>query len=767
MQHVILIVSPDPGFIHQIRSHLEEGGRFQVTGASNAQEALSLANSDFFEVAVLDGSIDDIPLVAFSHDLSALQNDIKILVYPPDNNPQSPFLDGMIAHGFLNKPFSGGEIGKAISNLFSSSQNGVDPRVKQIDDLMKQWLQNPETGKKKAEQIQRMTSSEEVMIIIQKQTTASSGLILEELESKIFDFLNRYWKEYENSELARFLRINQEETEKFIYATKLISNVILVLIYPQNTALKQIRRELFQVKEDFQKNYPTLAELRQEIANQALAEIKQRNKQLETMQPADGMISQSELDALAALDNPPKTTPSSPGLTEDELANLTKMLEEMPAPDPQPQTEHQEPAATQTVESDMPGWLKELDAQLITKLDDDKTDFQETVRLNKPLFPEDEEPVNPVSETNDNPDWLKELDAQLVTKLDVEKTDFQETVRVNMPDIPEAVEPVNSVIEKTETPDWLKELDAQLVTKLDDEKTDFQETVRMNVPDTPEEHEPINQIQEEQPVAAEEPVLPSIEPLETLPVEPVLETTMASNLHEKVDQAEPVATENATESLPEIDLKMPWETEENTPEPADATSSQATVETQEISHAATETQPIEGELPAADNTPANEPSPAATSFGAVLADAVATQAESQESQTPTLDNFRFSYTCVLIPAGKDQFLTRDLSEKLSAAISQFHQTQGWKLSSITIRPQYLLWTLIVPINICPKTIIQDVQDQTTSELKNTFPELSQKLESSDFWATDYLAVSGSEPPPVNLIYNFVAETWKKKETNSH
>ena len=103
MQRVILVVSPDTDFLHQLRSHLEEGGRYQVTTAISAHEALTLANSNFFEVAIVDGEIDDIPVGAFTRDLTALQSDLKILVFPPDNNPQHPMLEGLSVNGFKKR----------------------------------------------------------------------------------------------------------------------------------------------------------------------------------------------------------------------------------------------------------------------------------------------------------------------------------------------------------------------------------------------------------------------------------------------------------------------------------------------------------------------------------------------------------------------------------------------------------------------------------------------------------------------------------------
>ena len=366
MQRVVLVVSPDADFVHQVQSHLEEGGRFQVAGATSAQEALNLANSNFYEVAILDGDLKDIPVAAFSRDLSALQADIKILVYPPGNNAHDPSLEGLVTNGFLNKPFSGPEIGGALSKLFSEQPANNSSQVEDLDTLVKQWLTIPENGDQKAGQILSATTAQSALIIIKGESAASAGASDENLLAKVQEFLERYWREEENSELARFISINGKGSEKFIYATKLVSNVVLVLVYAQTVTLQHVRRELSKVKDDFQKNYPTTGELRQEIANKTLEKVQEQSKNLESMQPFTGAISQSELDALSALKEPAPpttttivaatttTTTSTAAISQDELDELNKLLAAMPTPDPTPEAEGADE------EGKTPAWLDEL-----------------------------------------------------------------------------------------------------------------------------------------------------------------------------------------------------------------------------------------------------------------------------------------------------------------------------------------------------------------------------------------------------------------------
>jgi CheY-like chemotaxis protein len=636
MQRVILVVSPDAEFLQQIRSHLEEGGRFQVIAASSAHEALNLANSDFFEVAILDGDIDDIPFVAFSRDLAALQSDLKILVFPPDNNPHSPLLDGLVVNGFLTKPFSGPEIGQALTNLFSDRPSAHEVHGKQIDDLMKQWLQNPKTGSQKAEQILKTTTAQTVLIIIKGHTTASTGSTTEKLISNVNEFLSRYWKDDENSELARFLKVDGENSERFLYATKLVSNVVLVLIYPYTATIQQVRRELNQVKDNFQKNYPTTAELRQEIAKQALADISARNKVLEAMQPLPVAISQTELDELHLLQGDLAKEHAASPLSEEELSNLNNIILDMPSPDPEPGSPN-----SSTIQPDvadrLPDWLNELPPA--------ESPDQAQQEKNKEVIPQTE----------------------------------------NGPFISASLDEINKLTGVTQSE--LPPMDAE-----------------------------------------------------------VLGTSE-------------ISTQFVNEPLPEIEFKLPWEVEESAEETTTEVASMPAKELQPIENKA-----VEIDTNILDAAPTGESSLPPPLKSKEREDA---RVEKPAVQLPPeLKDFRFNYTCILIPGSHDQFLARDLSERLSVIMPQFHLAQGWRLTNITIRPQYMLWTVSVAMGVCPQQIIHDIRGLTSAHIFANFPEIAKSKTSDDFWSSYYLAISGSEPPPVNLIFDFVSQAWTNKETTT-
>lgn len=924
MQRVILVVSPDTEFLQQLRSHLEEGGRYQVTVALSAHEALNLANGNFFEVAIVDGELDDIPVAAFTRDLAALQSELKILVFPPDNNPQHPVLEGMVANGFLTKPFSGQEIGKALSSLFSDQPMAGIVQVKVIDDLVKQWLQIPETGGRKAEQILESTTAQTVLIIIKDQLIASAGSIDEGLVNNVTGFLSRYWKEEENSELARFLKLDGDGSERFLYATKLVSNVVLVLVYPMNTTIQLIRRELNNVKDDFQQHYPTTGELRQDIAKQTLADINARNKKLESLQPNSTTISQTELDLLKVLQQETQK-PTTSTVSQEEL-DILKTLQTEPPP----------PAVDAVFQA-------ELDARKLFEQESNKPKptlkpiSQEEIDMLKVLQADSSQPaVDAVSQA--------ELDARKLFEQESLKQKPPTTAGISQDDInalikmqqsasqpaAEAVSQVDLEARRLFEQESLKqkppattngisqdEIDSLKVFQQEPPKTTaagvaqyeldalqlfHQESLKpttvahsaiseqelaelsklleqMPAPDpqpetvTPVEEkklpEWLNELEtSENSVQSVEPAKPQILPTtETTPtgIPPFMGIDESLKLTPDLSTAaEPVSMTGATviaaasEPLPEIDFKLPWEMEETTTdgdsqnqqtqsvetvaepvleqvaeqpilpvlpneqvtvsipepvadldipplqtiEPVPAFAPEPVVEQPLPSLQTVETAPASAIEPDAElpippaplkvEAPIEARQPATTSFAEVLS-AVTPQAETIPDPTPApavvepvastaapitleepaappalpnLKDFRFNYTCVLLPGDREQFLARDLSEKLSSTMPDIHEDQGWRMTSITIRPQYLLWTVAVPMGICPNQIMHEVRNLTSNLIFAKFPEIAKKKTSNDFWSSKYLAVSGSEPPPANLIFEFVANAWKKPETET-
>jgi len=119
-----------------------------------------------------------------------------------------------------------------------------------------------------------------------------------------------------------------------------------------------------------------------------------------------------------------------------------------------------------------------------------------------------------------------------------------------------------------------------------------------------------------------------------------------------------------------------------------------------------------------------------------------------------LSDLRLSYCCVLVPRHPRQYLARELADHAAAILPQLHLNRGWRVTGISIRPQYLQWIISLPLETCPVAAIQEIRQLTSADFYETFPELAPASADGDFWAPGYLMMSGSQALSPAIIREF-------------
>lgn len=119
---------------------------------------------------------------------------------------------------------------------------------------------------------------------------------------------------------------------------------------------------------------------------------------------------------------------------------------------------------------------------------------------------------------------------------------------------------------------------------------------------------------------------------------------------------------------------------------------------------------------------------------------------------------RLPYCCVVIPRQPQHFLTRGISDRLGLILPQIHLNRGWRMTGVSIRPQYLMWFFTLPIDVSPVDAVREVQKQTSELLLKEFPELNTNT-SDDFWSQGYLLLSGETGIPQTMIKALMERTW--------
>lgn len=334
MQKWILAVSPDREFLEQISAHLQEGGRFLVICASSGKDALAAAENQLFDLAILDSEISDHPFVPLTRELTALIPNLRILVYPPNNNPKHPAMNGLIANGFLNKPFFGPEVISKITNIFKEIPQEQLADQKFDKSLPELWMEDPSSGAQQIEQLLGATTAMAGLLLLRGQVIAGTGNLSDDSAGNIVNFLTRYWTNIQSGELFRYLRMNYETVTYLVYAVPLFKNVAIGLVYPPDASLENVRAEVTTLRKGFLSRYTSTGELRhgfgistEALSNPAESLPQERPPQRAKTQPIPGESPSTTAEY--------EEEEESPLLSEEDLDKFNALIADMPSPDPE------------------------------------------------------------------------------------------------------------------------------------------------------------------------------------------------------------------------------------------------------------------------------------------------------------------------------------------------------------------------------------------------------------------------------------------------
>jgi REP element-mobilizing transposase RayT len=117
-----------------------------------------------------------------------------------------------------------------------------------------------------------------------------------------------------------------------------------------------------------------------------------------------------------------------------------------------------------------------------------------------------------------------------------------------------------------------------------------------------------------------------------------------------------------------------------------------------------------------------------------------------------------NYTCLLIPRLPKHHLTGDLADRLSEWVPQLCLAFGWRLEQLSVRPDYLQWTVNVPPSTSPSYLMRILRQHSSEHIFADFSALGRENPSGDFWAPGYLIMSSLQPPPAQIIKDFIKKT---------
>lgn len=117
-----------------------------------------------------------------------------------------------------------------------------------------------------------------------------------------------------------------------------------------------------------------------------------------------------------------------------------------------------------------------------------------------------------------------------------------------------------------------------------------------------------------------------------------------------------------------------------------------------------------------------------------------------------------SFVCLLIPRFSDHHLVGDITEDLEDWMKQICISYGWRLDAIGVRPGYLQWVMIVPLNANPAQFLRIIRQHTSQKIFEDYPRFKRLNISGQFWAPGNFVVAGNQLQTPETVNNFIVQT---------
>ena len=808
-----MVASSFPAFAELLRLSLSESKKYQIQIVASAEEMLTLAGQTQFDLAILDADTPDQEFTTVTDALRAIQPGIKVMVFPPENRADHLSMRTVRADAFLSKPFYLPQLLETMETLLGrkvavqANNNGFKPEPPKAI-----WQQEGVINEVLALTLQN-SQARAIIVITHGVPFAYRGDLGDSIPQEVATILLHDWDKTRRNDIVRFKRLGTDSIDYLIYATVLDVESVLVVIYEKSTSLTSARSQTITTVRTLQKP-PAY------VAAMAINETKIAEEPLypeavvvfpAKYVPSADMVEDDEVFEDEEL---------SP-IQEAEMIKLAELLASMPSPDPDSSTQTviepfantswtmengEEPLRTPEIFvekvngfDDIPEWLAAAQKDL-EKHNQVTTEIPGWLEERETLTTADV-PVNESQSTMDSsiPNWL-DLESESTNEESVEddavpySAELPEWLEMPVEMVPQTVPPESAVIpdwleipqdleEATEKPEHASVLidgeTAEQPTIADIENTIVKETENSVTDDMVFPWEQSNTVDSE-----DETALPNV--LKVQADEPTQEPDFESILK----SMKPASAEE-----PEIQKENEQPNDQHINDLLDRVSLSAAAHAPTIAHHS-ENNSLVSEPPETEDEPLIQPeetqrsaaAEAPTVFHDSFAETQAVRVQhffNEEPVDPLGDTAprkvlngidmvlpqiepelagvsSLNYTSVLLPRFPEHFLIGELAEKLSQWVPQLCLAYGWRLERISVRPQYIQWTIQVSPAYSPRHLVRMLREETSKRVFTLRQDYAQENPSEDFWAPGYLMLSGYLPPTQQMLNDFIHQTRRRQ-----
>jgi DNA-binding NarL/FixJ family response regulator/REP element-mobilizing transposase RayT len=736
----ILVATPHAAFGELLRVSLVDSGQYQVELVHSASDARARSQQSMFHLAILDAALNDEPFVSLCMDVLKQQPGVRLVVIPPDNNPNHPTLGGLMPHGYLSRPFYHPDLINTVTRLLAERDRQFQAQSLSASTaplpaarpavIVPPWLKEPLALRSCLEKEMAKTQAVAAIASINSPggnaILANTGVLEEKAVQDLVEIVFRYWNHAEKTDLMRFVRLAEEKKDFLIYATPVIGELVLILAYDTASSLSIVRPQTKAMAQSLGSVPPEGYQVEQA----APVDLAPTASGIE--QPAPAPAIDWSFDELAepSQDGPSLVAKSEPETQplEDDLFNnrmFTSFASQDNPATPAPSTDKvpEAPDSLQGAPDDaQPAEISE-DFQFLTDLTQNKEEESAeggVINLSALLGsvpspdPESSERPKPLFGT----DWFSERSASNP--------------------IPTLSGGLNGGPSVNNAPlsMWDHPTEGEEHAAMDNTQSSAPGDLPGLSP-AREENRWVSDLPPKKKPARTAPLDPQTMPRKALPQEPALPVDYALPVNDT-----PLDIEEA-DFLKAVSGR-PASMEVKTEPPVTPPGVPAVIEPLPTSSLTEQpTDPVEDTHPHLVST--------ITSLGQL------------EPSSPALS--LLNYTCVLVPRLPQHYLTGELADRMAVWVQHLCLAFGWRLEGISIRPEYLQWTVQVAPAISPGNLVRIVRQRTSLQIFGHYPHLAEENPSGDFWANGYLIVSGAQPPSAQLLRDYIAQTRKRQGAN--
>lgn len=116
-----------------------------------------------------------------------------------------------------------------------------------------------------------------------------------------------------------------------------------------------------------------------------------------------------------------------------------------------------------------------------------------------------------------------------------------------------------------------------------------------------------------------------------------------------------------------------------------------------------------------------------------------------------------TYSCVLVPAQSEYPLIGDASKHLERWMPELCTSFGWQMTNLTIQPEYMLWSIVVPPTVSTGSLVNRIREYTSQKMAEAIPQLGKARSRINFWAPTSLTVRGGHAPSQKAIDDLIQQ----------